>query len=178
MELGMHPAISCSRRSLVAPMRGELPVHYTPLREGRVTAATAEPTHFWMAAISHAGVLVPDVERAAKVFGEWMGIPGPKANADAGMVFPKGFSGDPSAHLKIVSFRLRSISVEYAEPQGGKSLWCEHLDAFGPSMHHLAVAVRRTSPTCRARVESSCWGPDRVTHSSTSSPSHSDSLSS
>jgi hypothetical protein len=43
MELGMHPAISCSRRSLVAPMRGELHFYYTPLREGRPTPATGYP---------------------------------------------------------------------------------------------------------------------------------------
>ena len=107
-----------------------------------IQPATAEPTHFGMGAILHAGVFVPDVERAAKVFGELMGIPVPKAIAYAGMVFPKGFSGDPNAHPKILSFGLRPISVEYAEPQGGKSPWRDHLEAFGPSMHHLAVAVQ------------------------------------
>jgi methylmalonyl-CoA/ethylmalonyl-CoA epimerase len=146
-----------------------------------IQPATAEPIHFGMAAISHAGVLVPDVERAAKVFGELMGIPAPKANADASMVFPKGFSGDPNAHPKTVSFRLRPISVEYAEPQGGKSLWREHLDAFGPFMPHLAVAVQGLEKNI-AYLESKggtlVLGPGLGYRSSTSSPSHSDSLSS
>ena len=93
--------------------------------------------------VSHVGIFVRDVEKAAQLFGELMGMDVPEANAYAGLQFPADFDGDRDAHPKIISFRPEGsgISVEFAEPQGGKSPWRDHLDKFGPSMHHLAFGI-------------------------------------
>ena len=93
--------------------------------------------------ISHVGIFVRDVEQSAQLFGELMGMDVPEANAYTGLQFPADFDGDRNAHPKIISFRPEGspISIEFAEPQGGKSPWRDHLDRFGPSMHHLAFGI-------------------------------------
>ena len=93
--------------------------------------------------VSHVGIFVPDVEKAARLFGELMRMDVPEANAYADLPFPADFDGDRDAHPKIISFRPEGsgISIEFAEPQDGKSPWRDHLDKFGPSMHHLAFGI-------------------------------------
>lgn len=105
-------------------------------------AAAPVPANFGMGTFSHVGIFVSDVEKTAKVFSELTGIPSPAANEYKGMVFPAGFAGDKEAHPKIVSFKYGSIGLEFAQPIGGASPWKEHLDRFGPSMHHLALGIQ------------------------------------
>jgi methylmalonyl-CoA/ethylmalonyl-CoA epimerase len=100
------------------------------------------PTSFGMGNVSHVGIFVPDVEKTAKVFSELTGLAIPAANEYKGMVFPAGFSGDKDAHPKIVSFKYNPIGLEFAQPIGGASPWKDHVDRFGPSMHHLAIGIQ------------------------------------
>jgi len=109
--------------------------------------SSQEGTNFGSNPISHVGIFVPDVEKSAQHFGAIMGIDIPTANAYTGLQFPPDFEGDPQAHPKIISFNLKgnSVSVEFAEPQGGKSPWRDHLEQFGPSMHHIAFGINGMS---------------------------------
>jgi catechol 2,3-dioxygenase-like lactoylglutathione lyase family enzyme len=100
------------------------------------------PTNFGMGNVSHVGIFVPDVEKTARVFSELTGLPVPMANEYKGMVFPAGFSGDKDAHPKIISFRYNPIGLEFVQPMGGASPWSDHVNRFGPSMHHLAIGIQ------------------------------------
>lgn len=104
--------------------------------------AAPVPTNFGMGTFSHVGIFVPDVEKTAKVFSDLTGIAAPAANEYKGMVFPAGFTGDKEAHPKIVSFKYGPVGLEFAQPIGGASPWKDHLDRFGPSMHHLALGIQ------------------------------------
>lgn len=94
-------------------------------------------------AIAHVGVFVDDVERAGRLFGEIMGMEVPEAVAYQGLQFPDDFEGDRDAHPRIISLHPEGsrIAVEFAEPQGGRSPWRDHVDRFGSSMHHLAFRI-------------------------------------
>ena len=100
------------------------------------------PSSFGMGNVSHVGIFVPDVEKTASVLGELMGLAVPAANEYKGMVFPANFAGDSQAHPKIVSFKYDPIGLEFAQPIGGASPWREHVEKFGPSMHHLAIGIK------------------------------------
>ena len=93
--------------------------------------------------MSHVGIFVSDVEQSARLLGEFMGVEVPPAVAPTGLQFPPDFQGDLDAHPKIISLRPEGsgISLEFAEPQGGASPWRDHLDRFGPSMHHLGFSI-------------------------------------
>ena len=100
-------------------------------------------TNFGSNPMSHIGIFVPDVERSAQLLGDLMGVGVPAAVEPTGLQFPPDFEGDRDAHPKIISFRPEGIGIsfEFAEPQGGASPWRDHLDRFGPSMHHLAFGI-------------------------------------
>lgn len=102
--------------------------------------------------ISHIGIFVPDVEKTARLFAAILGTPAPEAKTYPGIVFPKGFTGDPNAHPKIITFPMNA-GVEFAEPQGGKSPWRDYVDKYGPAMHHLGISAKVGVPDTVAAFE-------------------------
>jgi len=91
--------------------------------------------------ISHVGIFVPDVTRTSELFGKILGKPAPEARAYPGILFPPGFTGDPKAHPKIVTFPMNA-GVEFAEPQGGASPWRDYVEKYGGAMQHLGVPAK------------------------------------
>ena len=107
-----------------------------------IQPAAAEPSRFAMGPILHVGIIVPDVVESAGLFADLLGVTGLVFSGSPGLLFPPGFTGDPDAHARSIVFPMRPLGIKLSEPQGGASLWRDHLDRFGASMHHLAVRVR------------------------------------
>ncbi len=102
--------------------------------------------------IEHIGIVVPDVEKAAKLFGAILRVPVPTARTYPGMQFPKGFTGDKNAHPKIITFSMNA-GVEFVEAQGGKSPWRDYVEKYGPAIHHLGIPGKVSVPEAVAAFE-------------------------
>ena len=85
------------------------------------------PRKFASGEILHTGVVVRDVEKAARVFADIMGVAPPQPTVDAGR--------------RSVQFPTKLVAIEFVEPAGAESPWQDHLDEFGPSIHHFALRV-------------------------------------
>ncbi len=104
------------------------------------TAAPRGP--FADARVEHAGIVVADVDRAARAYAELFGID-PVAPADfRGIAYPPDFRGDREAHPRYAMLRLTGASLELLQPVGGASPWREHLEQYGDSLHHICFGVR------------------------------------
>ena len=95
--------------------------------ESAATSSRPVPTKFASGEILHAGVVVRDVEKAASVFADIMGVASPQPTVDA--------------ERKSVQFPTKPVAIEFVEPSGAESPWRDHLDTFGPSIHHFALRV-------------------------------------
>src|SRR5262249_35501850 len=100
LELGGSPGVTYAygnfRRQLGFTI--ELSQMREPAAGAAVPAASAitqAATALLAPRISHVGVFVPDVARAAELFGRIVGMPVPEARAYPGILFPQGFTGDP-----------------------------------------------------------------------------------
>jgi methylmalonyl-CoA/ethylmalonyl-CoA epimerase len=89
--------------------------------------------------IHHVGVLVRDLDKAAKAYAELLGVPVPAAKMQTGVTFPADYKGDRKAHLKTAFFQLNGVGVEMSQPMGGASPWREHLEKYGEGLHHIAL---------------------------------------
>jgi methylmalonyl-CoA/ethylmalonyl-CoA epimerase len=90
--------------------------------------------------IDHVGVIVKDVEKAAKAYADVLGIPASPVKEQTGVVFPADYRGDRKAHTKTVTFQLNGVGLELMQPVGGASPWRDHLDKYGEGLHHIAIA--------------------------------------
>jgi catechol 2,3-dioxygenase-like lactoylglutathione lyase family enzyme len=100
------------------------------------------PSRLGTGRVGHIGIFVRDVDTAATLMARLMGmnLP-PLVKNTARRVFPRGYDGDLDAHPKMYTFRESTLPLEFAEPQGGRSPWRNHVDKYGPSIHHVALAI-------------------------------------
>jgi catechol 2,3-dioxygenase-like lactoylglutathione lyase family enzyme len=105
------------------------------------TPPAQDATAILNARISHVGIFVPNVEKTAAVMGQILGMAVPQARTYPGIMFPEGFTGDPQAHPKIITFPM-NIGIEFAENQGGVSPWSDYVKKYGPAMHHLGISAK------------------------------------
>ena len=128
---GRHTFGEPGGRSGYVNMEEMLGITFELLSRGILEPASASsrpvPTKFASGEILHTGVVVRDVEKAARVFADIMGVAPPQPTVDAGR--------------RSVLFPTKPVAIEFVEPTGAGSPWQDHLDKFGPSIHHFAVRV-------------------------------------
>ena len=94
----------------------------------------------------HIAVIVRDVEKTAKAWGEMFGVevlepsltdPLEKAHTT--------YRGKPTeGRAKLIFLNLDNLRVELIEPVGGPSTWQEFLDTNGEGVHHVAFEIKGT----------------------------------
>jgi methylmalonyl-CoA/ethylmalonyl-CoA epimerase len=104
---------------------------------------------------THIGIVVRDVTKAAQMFADVYGAtPPPTArvydNNGRGIPFPPGIVGNTAASGKLMQFDVGTVRIELIEPVGGPTAWSEHLEKFGPGVHHLAFRVADVNEGVRA----------------------------
>jgi catechol 2,3-dioxygenase-like lactoylglutathione lyase family enzyme len=89
------------------------------------------------------GIVVRNVEEAAKAYSDILGVTIPPARVISTMEYPTGSTANPSAHIKTTSWTHdNDITIELIEPIGGPSPWSEWLEKQGGSaVHHLTFEV-------------------------------------
>lgn len=98
--------------------------------------------------VAHIGMVVPDVEAAARGYAELLGIELPEIRDGANR--PRQYLGEPlpdGVGLKVARFRLENIEIELVEPVGGPSTWHDMLAERGPGVHHIAFEVQDSGQT-------------------------------
>jgi catechol 2,3-dioxygenase-like lactoylglutathione lyase family enzyme len=92
----------------------------------------------------HVGIVVKDIAKASQMFADVYGVtpPAPREfdNVKA-LRSPTGASGSQVAKAKLVQFTVGNVRVELIEPTEGVTPWQDHLDKYGPSVHHLSFGV-------------------------------------
>jgi methylmalonyl-CoA/ethylmalonyl-CoA epimerase len=95
--------------------------------------------------ICQIAIVVRDIERAARRFAEVFGLDVPSWHLTA----PKEetnirYRGQPTdGRAKLAFLQMGSqLNIELIEPVGGPSVWQEHLDSRGESVHHIAFRVK------------------------------------
>jgi len=91
--------------------------------------------------ITHIGVVVPDVEKAAKAFTDIFGVPVSPAKDVKPTGFPPDYAGDRSAYTRVIEVQFDNMVVELSQPMGGPSPWRSFLETDGQAIHHVAFNV-------------------------------------
>jgi catechol 2,3-dioxygenase-like lactoylglutathione lyase family enzyme len=73
--------------------------------------------------VQHIGLVVPDIEKTARVFADLLAVPLPRFNVVANPAFPATYTGDPKASVKTITFRLGDVSMEFQQSSPGKNPW-------------------------------------------------------
>lgn len=97
------------------------------------------------APLTHVGIVVSDVEQAAKKYAQLLGVPVPPIHSLTDVKFPRDYRGDRKAYPKVATFALNNVTVELLQPQGGASPWRERLEKSGPGLDHIAFGVARSA---------------------------------
>jgi hypothetical protein len=92
----------------------------------------------------HVGIVVKDIAAASQMFADVYGVtpPAPRLfdNVKA-LRPPAGASGTQAAKARLVQFSVGNVRIELIEPVEGATPWRDHLDKYGPSVHHLSFGV-------------------------------------
>lgn len=108
-----------------------------------VRAPLAQVPKFADNPIRHVGVVVADVDKAAREYADLLGIPVPQTREVPDVPFPPDFTGDRTAHPKVTMIRLANVSIELLQPVGGKSPWRDHLEKFGPGLQASLTLIQQ-----------------------------------
>ena len=91
--------------------------------------------------MTHIGIVVSDLERAARAYAGVLGVAVPRVRAVKAVRDPAGSRGDRRAYPRTATIGLNGVAIELLEPQGGASPWRDQLEAKGPGLHHIAFGV-------------------------------------
>ena len=86
------------------------------------------------------GIMVKDIEKAAKEWGELLGVE-PVINTTDGYDITKAtYHGKPcNGVMKQAAFNFENIQIELVSPVGDTpTVWKEGLDEMGEGLHHIA----------------------------------------
>ena len=95
--------------------------------------------------VTQIGILVNDIEAAAQVYADFLGVPKPTIRVtDALEKSQARFKGAPTkARAKLAFFDIgTSLELELIEPDREPSTWREDLDRKGEGVHHIAFQVK------------------------------------
>jgi methylmalonyl-CoA/ethylmalonyl-CoA epimerase len=101
-------------------------------------------------------VVVRDIEKAARTYAEFFGLPVPAFlttdGSHNGHHIYRGKS--TSARCKLAFFDLENTTIELIQPLGGDSSWQAVLDEKGEGIHHIAFQVQDSPGKTRALAAS------------------------
>jgi hypothetical protein len=94
--------------------------------------------------ITQIGLVVENVEEAARAWSRLLGIEPPEIiiTDPPDLSHTEYKRKSTPARAKIVFMKLGQVTLELIEPVGGPSTWRDQLDAHGPSLHHIAFEVK------------------------------------
>lgn len=95
--------------------------------------------------VTQVGMVVGDIEQAARDWAELLGVPVPPIVVTGPMEEAHTvYRGKPSpARAKLAFFHLGpQVDLELIEPDGSPSTWRECLDKRGEGVHHIAFNVK------------------------------------
>lgn len=101
--------------------------------------------------ITQVGIVVRDIEKTARDFAEFFGIPVPKwVLTDTVDKAQTRLHGAPTqARAKLAFMRFGSLDIELIEPDEHPSTWREHLESRGEGVHHIAFVITGMPDTVR-----------------------------
>lgn len=93
--------------------------------------------------VAQIGIIVKDVEAAARAWAELVGVPMPELEISP--VWEQAqttYQGAPSpARVKQAFISMDAIDIELMEPVDKPSTWDEQLEEHGSSLHHIAFRI-------------------------------------
>jgi catechol 2,3-dioxygenase-like lactoylglutathione lyase family enzyme len=94
-------------------------------------------------------LVVRDIEHSRHRYAALFGVAPPNVIiTDPAEKARTRYRGQPTlAQAKLAFFDLGHAQLELIEPIGGPSIWQEHLDRHGESVHHIAFRVPAMKPT-------------------------------
>lgn len=93
--------------------------------------------------ITQVGIIVHDIEKSAREFAEFFGLPVPKWAWTGGFEQAKtSYRGNDSpAKAKLAFMKFGQVEIELIEPDHSPSIWREYLDEHGEGIQHLAFVI-------------------------------------
>ncbi len=94
--------------------------------------------------INHVGIIVGDIEAAARAWSETLGVPPPVIRETDGYERAHTeYRGEPTnARAKLAFLVFGQFTVELIEPIDGPSVWRDHLEQRGASLHSIGFRVQ------------------------------------
>jgi catechol 2,3-dioxygenase-like lactoylglutathione lyase family enzyme len=90
--------------------------------------------------VNQVGIVVRDMDRAIKNYGEIFGIPFPKVVVPD--YFNRVYRGKPEHfRMKIGLAMVGELQIELIQPLEGKTIYGEFLEKWGDGIHHLGFDV-------------------------------------
>jgi len=90
-------------------------------------------------------IVVHDVEKTAKVYGDFFGLRYRITESAPYEVSKQLYNGQPTpARIKMAFFQLGDVQLEVVQPDEHPSSWREVLDKKGEGLHHIAFRVKDT----------------------------------
>ena len=102
--------------------------------------------------ITHAAVVVRDIDRSARAWAEVLGLPLPEIRT-AELPLGPAFGTDRKASVKVAFLYLPNFYIELNQPTDGPSPWRDHLEQYGPGLHHLGFSVNEGLDEKVARLQ-------------------------
>ena len=89
------------------------------------------------------GIIVRDIESTVQAWTRLLGVPAPEISiTDSVEKTDARYHGQPTTgQARLAFIPLGQVTLELIEPIGEPSTWKEHLDAHGPSLHHIAFEI-------------------------------------
>ncbi|MGE0394213.1 MAG: VOC family protein [Vicinamibacterales bacterium] len=98
---------------------------------------------------SHVAIVVKDVDKAAKTYGEIFGVTPPPARIVKNIPFPPSYGPGRTMGTKTTMITASGVNLELIQPLDGPSPWRDHLEKYGETVHHLAFAVPEWAPAIK-----------------------------
>jgi len=121
--------------------------------------------------VAQIGIIVKDIEKTAKDYADFLGLPMPAISQTAGFeesqAMYRGKPCDSTAKLAFLNVG-EGIDIELIQPDEKPSTWREFLDEKGEGVHHIAFWIKDTKGKTKKLetmgiplVQSGEWGTGR-----------------
>lgn len=97
-----------------------------------------------MTIVTQVGIVVGDVEAAARKWAAVFGREVPPIRLTAGYDSTRAeYAGEPTeARAKLAFLDFGQVQIELIEPVDGPSTWRDHLERHGGGLHHIAFRIK------------------------------------
>jgi hypothetical protein len=112
-------------------------------------ASSPSPSHAF-ARVGHIGIVVRDIERAARTYTALFGVQ-PSRIRRLTPRFPKGMKAEKGAAVRFVQFRQPNIAVHLFEPSGDSPMR-EFVEKHGNAVYEIGFDVGRQFRGARSRL--------------------------